>query len=669
MSAELQPVAERVKASLLATHGEAERSRIERGVAQVAAFWQSGDGDAAEFTRLLQEQFAGAAPAVDALFGRFEESFEQLDGVFTEIGRELRRHTELDIGPLVPADKLFAAFDPAANLTEDLFKSKLAFVALANFPLTTLTERLEKGRSWSRRQWAEARLANRFARRVPGAVQQALSAATANADLYIAEYNIFMHHLVTAKGERLFPKGLRLISHWNLRDELKSAYATKDGLERQRTIAKVMVRIITQEIPAVVVNNPAVDWNPATNAVKPAPADTIEEKKAAVASVDGAREPDTRYKHLLACFHAAKAADPYSPTAPTLLARRFEIDREIPEARFEAMLVEIMSSPLLPRIAKLISERLGRPLEPFDIWYDGFRPRAQYPEPELDARVRKRYPTVRSFQTDLLNLLTQLGFSPERARFLSEHIVVDPSRGAGHALGANRRQDKPHLRTRVEKDGMDYKGFNIAVHELGHNVEQVFSLFEVDHPLLSGVPNAAFTEALAFVFQARDLGLLGLAKPDAAAEHLRVLHELWITYEYAGVGLVDMRVWHWMYEHSGATPAELREAVMSIAREVWNRYYAPVIGHKDSLLLGIYSHMISLPLYLPDYALGRIIAFQIEEHMKKKEALGPEFERMAKFGAVAPDLWMEHATGKPISPSILLDAAAKVLDAALAVGR
>ena len=32
------------------------------------------------------------------------------------------------------------------------------------------------------------------------------------------------------------------------------------------------------------------------------------------------------------------------------------------------------------------------------------------------------------------------------------------------------------MRRRVEKGGMNYKGFNRAVHELGHNVEQTFSL-------------------------------------------------------------------------------------------------------------------------------------------------------------------------------------------------
>ena len=54
---------------------------------------------------------------------------------------------------------------------------------------------------------------------------------------------------------------------------------------------------------------------------------------------------------------------------------------------------------------------------------------------------------------------------------------------------------------------MDYKGYNIAVHELGHNVEQTFSLNYVDHTLLAGVPNTAFTEAMAFVFQERDLAV------------------------------------------------------------------------------------------------------------------------------------------------------------------
>ena len=65
-----------------------------------------------------------------------------------------------------------------------------------------------------------------------------------------------MHHVLTPDGRRLFPAGLRLLSHWNLRDELKARYADPEGLPRQRLIAAVMDRIVRQEIPAVVVNNP-----------------------------------------------------------------------------------------------------------------------------------------------------------------------------------------------------------------------------------------------------------------------------------------------------------------------------------------------------------------------------------------------------------------------------
>jgi hypothetical protein len=35
---------------------------------------------------------------------------------------------------------------------------------------------------------------------------------------------------------------------------------------------------------------------------------------------------------------------------------------------------------------------------------------------------------------------------------------------------------------------------------------------------------------------------------------------------------------------------------------------------------------------------------------------------MARYGAVLPDLWMEHATGSPVSAEPLLAAAQRALD-------
>jgi hypothetical protein len=210
---------------------------------------------------------------------------------------------------------------------------------------------------------------------------------------------------------------------------------------------------------------------------------------------------------------------------------------------------------------------------------------------------------------------------------------------------------------------MDYKGYNIAIHELGHNVEQTFSLHDVPFHAIEGVPNTAFTEALAFLFQENDLVLLGLAKPDATTRALQVLDDFWSAYEIGGVAVVDMRVWRWLYAHPEADAAGLREATLQIARDVWNQYFAPVFGRRDVELLAIYSHMIDSALYLPDYPVGAMIAQQIKEQVERSDNFGAEFERMARQGRLSPDLWMTRAAGAPVGPAALLEATARALAA------
>jgi hypothetical protein len=630
-----------------------------RGKKQAAALWRPADGDAAAFEAFAKANTAPDAAARDALYTRLSAALVSLEGHIREAGRDLRMHVDLDRGPIQPFDEALAAYDPGAHLTDDLFGNKLAFTTLLNFPVYTLDEKLRLGSKWTRRQWAEARLADRFATRVPASVNLAIAKAYSDSQQYIASYNIWMHHLVDDKGVRLFPPKMRLLSHWNLRDEIKSNYADRErGPAKQRAIRKVMERIVDQTIPKAVLDNPNVDWNPFTNEVRKA---AVKDSDLPETPVVPGPEPDTRYATLLADFRAVRQADPHSPTAPTFIARKFEEDRQIPEARVRKMLEDVLSSPLVPKVAALIEKRLGRKLSPVDVWYPGFRPQPERSGAELDALVRAKYPTPEAYAKDIPNLLAKLGFSKEKADEVAARIDVHPARGSGHASGAALKGYKAYLRTRVAKDGMNYKGYNIAVHEMGHNVEQTFSLYDVDSPLLQGVPNTAFTEALAFVFQGRDLELLGLAKPSEKARAEKVLDAFWGTYEIAGVGLVDMGVWHFMYEHPEATPAELKAATLAIARGVWNRFYAPVLGEKDVTLLAIYSHMIDAFLYLPDYSIGHMIAFQVERQMEKKGAIGPEFERMAKLGNIAPDLWMTEATGAPVGPEALLAETEKAL--------
>ena len=88
---------------------------------------------------------------------------------------------------------------------------------------------------------------------------------------------------------------------------------------------------------------------------------------------------------------------------------------------------------------------------------------------------------------------------------------------------------------------------------------------------------------------------------------------------------------------------------------------SPVLGEKDSALLGISSHIVPPSfIYLPAYPLGRVIAFQLGEKLKGTRT-GAEFERIASFGRVTPDLWMVHATGSPVSAEPLLKATEAVL--------
>ncbi|HOV23804.1 MAG TPA: hypothetical protein PL107_06015 [Candidatus Marinimicrobia bacterium] len=632
---------------LIRKFGEENRDRLETGVKQVCDFWRAEDGDLATLKQFCLDNFISDQAELLKAFEHIEKTFETMSGVLVELNRDLRWYMDVPTGPILPIDYLLANFNLGSHVEDDLYATKIAFFVLLNYKVYTLEEILAEGAEWDRQKWAEVRLAQKFTSRVPAQYNQKRYEAYTAADNYITNYNIYMHNLLTEDEQRLFPEGLKLIAHWGLRDELKAQYQLSDGFPRQKLIYEVMLKIINQEIPKIVIDNPAVDWNVAKNTVSGV-------------SSDNSPEPDTRYANWLGVFQGERACDPYYLISRSQIDRRFNEDREIPEDIVRQLFVDVLTAPELKQTARLISKRLGRELEPFDIWYNQFRAKSQYTEAELDKITQVKFPTAESFKMQLPEILMKLGFDRNTANFLQTKIEVDPARGSGHAMGAARRSDNAHLRTRVTENGMDYKGYNIALHELGHCVEQVFSLNKVDHTLLQGVPNTAFTEAFAFVFQKRDLDVLGLSEKDPQSEHLAALNDLWQTAEIAAVALVDMDAWHWLYEHPEATPKEFKQAVIDIAKRVWNEYYYPVIGKKDSEILAIYSHMIDSGLYLPDYPLGHLISFQIEQYIKGKN-LAREMERMCVQGRISPIYWMEGAVGAKLSAEPMISAAYEAL--------
>ena len=671
--------------SVLAAQPDADSNMVERGAKQVAALWRESDGTAEDYKALVANSYASTAEEKKQLYDRMAFILEQCGQSADRLNNTLQEPTTLlGKGEPTQVDWIISGYSPMAHFAEDMFANKIAHICVLNFPHYTLEEKNTLGKEWTRQEWAYARLGDVFSSRVPGSVVANYSQALSEAENYIAGYNIMMHCLRNEQGEQLWNEPMALLSHWNLRDELKSNYAVGDraphdtsvvgdpaeakGRERQEMIYQVMLRIIRQEIPAVVVNNDKLLWCPTTNFVGGNPDSGIKLK------VDISREPDTRYQQIINIFRAGKQIDAYRTDAPTHVLRTFNEDLEIPMEEIEALFTQLISSDEVKQVAQIIRERLGRELRPYDIWYDGFKSRSSISEDVLTAETQKRYPNAKAFEKDMPRMLMDLGFASNKANAIASHIVVEAARGSGHARPCVGREQPARLRTRVGNKGMDYKGYNIAVHEFGHNVEEVISLYDIDYYTLAGIPNTGFTEASAFLFQERDLELLGDRAPhdtsvvgdpaEAKGERLEAKGEsifdmIWGMYEIMGVSLVDMRMWQWLYANPNATAADLREAVLAIAADVWNTYYYPILGEKDSPLLGIYSHMVGYALYLPAYPIGNLVQYQLEEHLAKcatPEEWAKEYTRIYQQGSLTPDTWMRGAVGSPMSVEPILKA-------------
>ena len=636
--------------SLKLKYGESELSVIRKGVRHAASLWRTNDGNDGEFVHFCLANYVGNPKEKSLLLSKLSNYFESLGGHFNKITLDLRQNVDLNNGELLEIDKIFSGYSVGAHLQEDLYANKIAFIVALNFPYYSLEEKELEGKTWSREAWAAVRMGDQFISRVPAEVSQQVAKAEAEADLYISEYNIEMGMLRTEDGTQLFPDQMSLLTHWNLRDEIKANYADKQkGLVKQQMIYNVMQHIINQDIPAMVINNPKYIWKPYSNQVL--------ENNLVVASV---AEADGRYQQILNNFHAQQAVDPYVPEMNSLIKRKFSGEMEIKVEDVVSLFDHYLKSPELAKVGEIIAGRIGRKLEPFDIWYDGFKARSVFPQAQLNGLTTSKYPNPEAFKNNMPIMLQQLGWSKERANYLADKITVDPARGSGHAWGAGMKGEKAHLRTRVAPTGMDYKGYNIAVHEFGHNVEQTISLYDIDYFMMNGVPNTAFTEALAFIFQSRDLQLLGLSNKSLDQKNLNILDASWTLMEIMGVGLVDIYTWQWLYSHPNATSSELKNAVLNISREVWNSYFAPIFGSKDQSILAIYSHMISNPLYLAAYSYGQIIEFQIEDFLKGKN-FSNEIDRIYRQGRLIPQLWMNGAVGNHISVDPILQQLREVL--------
>ena len=155
-------------------------------------------------------------------------------------------------------------------------------------------------------------------------------------------------------------------------------------------IAQVMERIVTQTIPQVVIDNPLRGLEPgrpttvkaarrARTPTKPAPTPTRR------SPTRPSPTPATRcsWRRSRRRARRTRTRRPRRRSSPGASNE----NRQIPEARVGRCSRRSSPRRSSPRVAALIEKRLGRPLEPFDIWYSGFKPRGKYTE---DAARRDR---------------------------------------------------------------------------------------------------------------------------------------------------------------------------------------------------------------------------------------------------------------------------------------
>jgi hypothetical protein len=212
------------------------------------------------------------------------------------------------------------------------------------------------------------------------------------------------------------------------------------------------------------------------------------------------------------------------------------------------------------------------------------------------------------------------------------------------------------------ENGLDYKGFRIAMHELGHVTEMLYSQREADYSILEGVPTGAITEGVAEYFAYRNITALGLDEgSQEEIRHLQALASFWYNVDMGGQALTEIEVWKWMSANPDAGPEQVMEAMLEISRSVWNEYFAPVFGIRDQHILSIYNHMITGSLYLYNYFIGNVVMFQLYEGLRN-ESLETGLARACGEGNTLPDLWMNKAVGKNISIQPLLRATGEAVE-------
>ncbi|MFZ2340535.1 MAG: hypothetical protein WAW07_12540 [Bacteroidales bacterium] len=172
--------------SLMAEKTGADIRLPEKGVRHAASLWRTEDGTSAEFSDFVKTNYIADPVKRKQVFIKISNFLESLSGNFNEVTLDLRKNLDEATGEIDDVDRMFGTYSPGSHLSDDFYSNKIAFYIALNFPYFSLEEKEALGPSWSREEWAMARLGDMFVSRVPAEISQAAGIATGNAEMYIA---------------------------------------------------------------------------------------------------------------------------------------------------------------------------------------------------------------------------------------------------------------------------------------------------------------------------------------------------------------------------------------------------------------------------------------------------------------------------------------------------
>jgi len=635
----------RVQEKLVEKHGEKYRERISKGTAQLAGNWRKSDGTAGDFEKFCLDNFLDDS-LLAPNFQRIQKNLTIQGGYLAKIRFSITEPERFTDGVSEKVDPFFESCLPQV----DFYAGKLAQFVQLNFPRYNLDEKRVNAGTRTRSDWAMIRLGDYFSDRQSSDFKAEAVDEVKEFEKNIGKYFFRMDHICAPDGSFPFPHGLTLHSHFGLRDNLKEEYTRPGGLVRQEITGKIVAHITQGTVPDAFILDTSTFWNPWTD-------ELFKLDGGQKVKMDYSVEGNKRYAGLLAEFRNKSSRDQIYPSGSTVIKRTFENANFKPE-EVETMIRTFLADPVIASVGQLIARRLGRPLQPFDIWYSGFQSQSAYPANFLDSVTRSRYPNPLALEKDLPAILVRMGFAEPEANYVGTHARVRPIESGGYSDQPVMRGDTALMTTVFNSQGLDYKGYRIAMHELGHVVCGVYTTHEVDHFLLADVPTGGITEGLAELLAYKNMEGLGLSQGSAEQQReLLALAALWYMVDLGGQSLTDIETWKWMYAHPEASADELREAVLTISGGIWNQYYSPVFGGiRDQNILSIYNHFITGSLYLFNYFIGNVVMFQLYDAFMPYN-LANGLKNACREGSTLPELWMEHAAGQGITLNPLLKAA------------